>query len=124
MADELAFKAAGKCLGGRTFGTIQLYQQLTVKPAEFLAGDGPIYPEHSLMNGISGPVLLDLLISPYGEVRQAVVVDSPAEDLSLAAAAGLFRSFFQPGKIGKYPVWSWLRVTTNFTISTETPTGS
>jgi hypothetical protein len=115
-ADELAFTAAGMCLGGRTIQIMRMYQQLTVKPAELLAGDGPIYPEGSLNKGISGPVTLDLLINPQGQVRQAVVVDSPAEDLSLAAAAGLFRSYFQPGKIGKYPVWSWLRVTTNFNI--------
>jgi len=101
-----------------------LYQQLTVKPAELIGGDGPIYPEQALNKGISGPVELDLLISPQGEVRQAVVVKSPARDLSLAAAASLYRSYFQPGKIGKYPVWSWLRVTTNFNITGETPTDS
>lgn len=121
-ADERAFNAAGKCLGGRTFQIMRMYQKLTVKPAELLGGDGPTYPEGSLIKGISGPVTLDLLISPMGELRQAVVVDSPARDLSLAAAAGLFRSYFQPGKIGKYPVWSWLRVTTNFNIAGESPT--
>jgi len=123
-ADELAFRAAGKCLGGRTFQIMRLYQKLTVKPAEMLGGDGPIYPEDSLTKGISGPVTVDLLISPQGAVRQAVVVESPAEDLSMAAATGLFNSYFQPGKIGKYPVWAWLRVTTNFNIAGESPTDS
>ncbi len=123
-ADELVFSATGKCLQGRSLQIMRMYQQLSVKPPEMIRGDGPIYPEGSLIKGISGPVELDLLISPQGEIRQAVVVSSPAEDLSLAAAAGLFRSYFQPGKIGKYPVWSWLRVTTKFNITSETTTGS
>lgn len=124
LADELVFVGADKCLGGRTFQTMRLYQKLTVKAPELLGGDGPIYPQVSLNKQISGPVELDLLISPRGVVRQAVVINSPAADLSLAAAAGLYQSYFQPGKIGKYPVWSWLRVTTNFNITGESPTDS
>ena len=115
-ADEFVFQGAAKCTSGRGFALLVLYQQLNRYPGEYRGGPGPAYPEDALRRGVSGDVVLDLLISPLGEVRQAVVVSSPAEDLARAAAASLVEGQWDPATIGKYPIWSWLRVNTSFKL--------
>ncbi len=61
-------------------------------------------------------MILDLLLSPGGEVRQYEVVKSPAKALTRAAWQSLHRGRFEAASIGKYAVWSWLRVTTSFNL--------
>lgn len=116
QAEMLVRSGTQKCTSGRGFALLVLYQQLTNHPGKYLGGPGPRYPAAALRDRISGPVVLDLLVSPEGEVRQAVVVSSPARTLSRAAAISLKAGRWQPAQVGKYPVWSWLRVTTSFTL--------
>lgn len=115
-ANELMVLGVQKCTSGRGFATLVLYQQLNRYPGTYLGGPGPEYPELALKKQISGDVVLDLLISPAGEVRQAVVVDSPHFALSKAAATSLEKGAWEAARLGKYPVWSWLRVDTSFTL--------
>jgi len=49
-------------------------------------------------------------------VRQVVVVSSPGRALSEAAEKSLKSGDFEVARLGKYPVWSWLRVTTSFNL--------
>ncbi len=105
-----------KCTSGRGFSAMIHYQQLFRHPGRYLGGPGPVYPAHALKNHIEGDVVLDLLISPAGEVRQAVAVQSPDFSLSRAAATSMKAGNWDAGRIGKYPIWSWLRVTTSFTL--------
>jgi len=115
-ADEFVFQGAAKCTSGRGFALLVLYQQLNRHPGEYLGGPGPEYPADAQARGITGEVVLDLLISPLGEVRQAQVVASPSEDLARAAAASLVEGQWQAATIGKYPIWSWLRINTSFKL--------
>jgi len=116
LARDLMVEGFGKCTSGRGFTTLALYQQLNRYPGTYLGGPGPEYPVSALKKRITGEVVLDLLISPAAEVRQAVVVDSPDFALSAAAARSLQNGAWEAARVGKYPVWSWLRVTTSFSL--------
>ncbi|PID80700.1 hypothetical protein CSB20_06160 [bacterium DOLZORAL124_64_63] len=115
-AEAFVFQGAAKSTSGRGFALLVLYQQLYRHPGKYQGGPGPEYPADALGRGLTGDVVLDLLISPLGEVRQAVVVAGPAEDLARAAAASLVEGYWEPATIGKYPIWSWLRVKTSFQL--------
>lgn len=112
----LVARGLGKCTGGRSFQLLQLYQQLSEHAPRHLGGPAPEFPQDAVDKGIGGEVVLDLLLSPGGLVRQFEVVQSPAEALTEAAWQSLRRGRFEPASVGKYPVWSWLRVTTNFRL--------
>jgi TonB family protein len=118
-AKSVMAQGADKCTGGRSFRIMRLYQELDLHPAELEATTPPEYPEAAILAGRAGPVALDLLLDPRGRVRQVVVLAAPGEDLARAAAAAFRRSRFAPSRVGKYPVWSWLRVTTNFSLAGE-----
>ncbi|MBM4131542.1 hypothetical protein FJ250_11050 [bacterium] len=108
--------AAGKCTGGRTFGLMQFYQQLNRYPARHEGGPAPVYPPAALNAREQGEVIVDLLLDPVAAVRQVHVVSTPSPDLAAAAAACLRRGRFTPSRLGKYAVWSWLRVTVAFRL--------
>ncbi len=116
LADELVSSGGKKCTSGRGFATLRLYQQLNQYPGKYLGGPGPEYPSLALKKRITGDVVLDLLIDPAGLVRQAVVIESPSWTLSLAASSSLRAGAWEPARVGKYPVWSWLRVSTSFSL--------
>jgi len=119
LADSLAARGRGKCTGGRSFDILRQYQQLNLHAAEVEAAAAPEYPAGALERGDAGRVVLDLLLDPAGRVRQVAVVQAPADDLAAAAADAFRRSRFAPGRVGKYPVWCWLRVASNFTLKAE-----
>ncbi|MFH1842988.1 MAG: TonB family protein [bacterium] len=110
--------AAGhqKCTVPRSFEIVRSYQDLYPHPARLREGVTPDYPAAAVTEKVTGEVVLDLLIDPAGQVAQVVPVSSPDSRLTLAAAAGLRRARFVPARIGKYPVWSWLRIPTNFSL--------
>ncbi len=115
-ATELVSAGMLKCTGGRSFVILRQYQQLNNYPPRYLGGASPEFPQTALDKGIEGDVVLDVLLSPAGEVRQLVVVESPSGSLSKAAEASLRKGRFEASRVGKYPIWSWLRVTTAFNL--------
>jgi hypothetical protein len=115
-AAALVACATAKCTGGRSFRVMQLYQQLKRYPARHEGGPPPVYPPDSLDLREQGEVVVDLLLSPAAEVRQAHIVSTPSEALAAAAAVCLRQGRFTPARLGKYPVWSWLRVTVAFRL--------
>ncbi len=115
-AAALVARGTKKCTGGRSFRILQMYQELYRHPPRYLGGPGPVFPQTAINNGYGGEVVLDLLLSPAGEVRQFEVVRSPAESLTKSAQESLQEGRFEPARIGKYGVWAWLRVTTAFTL--------
>jgi TonB family protein len=115
-ADELVASGMEKCTTGRSFAILWQYQQLNNYPPKYLGGSSPVYPEKALNKGVEGEVVLDVLLSPAGEVRQVVVVESPSAALTGAAEASLRQGRFDASRMGKYPIWSWLRVTTAFNL--------
>ncbi len=116
-ADSVAALGRAKCTGGRSFRIMELYQQLNRYPAKYLGGAAPEFPAEALAAGQEGDVVVDLLLDPDARVRQAVVVSSPADALSGAALTALRSGTFTASRIGKYPVWSWLRVTLAFNLA-------
>ena len=116
-AEQAAFLVASgqaKCTGGRSFRILQMYQDLYQHPPKYLGGPAPEYPQAAVNKGLGGDVILDLLLDPAGEVRQYAVVKSPEKSLSEASWRSLRQGRFEAARVGKYPVWSWLRVTTSF----------
>lgn len=114
QAALLVARGQTKCTGGRSFRILQMYQELYQHPPKYLGGPAPGYPQAAVEKGLAGEVILDLLLDPAGEVRQYAVVQSPAKSLSEAAWRSLRQGHFEAASVGKYPVWSWLRVTTAF----------
>ena len=64
--------------------------------------------------GIEGEVVLDLLIDPEGEVAQVIVISSPAPSLGEAASIALRQGDYEAARMGKYPLWAWLRIPVRF----------
>ena len=116
LAAERVASGMTKCTGGRSFGTLWQYQKLNKYPPRYLGGPSPVYPQNAVENGVTGDVIIDVLLSPAGEARQLVVVESPSESLARAAAVSLRKGGFEGARVGKYPIWSWLRVTTAFNL--------
>lgn len=116
QADSLAARGRTKCTGGRSFRALELYQQLNRYPAQYRGGAAPVYPPSAMARGLSGDVVLDLLLDPDARVRQVVAISSPGEALTAAGAAAVHGGEFTPARLGKYPVWSWLRVTFSFNL--------
>jgi len=115
-AAELGASGMLKCTGGRSFGILWQYQKLNNYSPRYLGGSSPEFPQAALNKGVEGDVILDILLSPAGEVRQFAVVESPGESLTRAAEASLRKGRFEAARVGKYPIWSWLRVTTAFNL--------
>ncbi len=116
-AAALVVRGHGKCTGGRSFRILQLYQELYQHPPKYVGGPAPQFPQAAVNKGIGGDVILDLLLSPAGLVRQYEVVQSPDKSLTEAAWQSLRGGRFEAASIGKYGVWSWLRVTTSFNLN-------
>lgn len=116
QAAALVSSAAGKCTGGRAFGLMRFYQQLNRYPARHEGGPAPSYPAEAMERREQGEVVVDLLLDPAANVRQVHIVSTPAPSLSEAAAECLRMGRFTPSRLGKYAIWSWLRVTVAFRL--------
>jgi len=110
--------AAGleKCSRTRSLEILRRYQSLKGRGPRPLGTIAPAYPPEAAQAGASGEVVSDLLISPAGLVAQVVTVASPDPRLTRAASTALRRTAFEPARLGKYPIWSWLRIPTQFTL--------
>ncbi len=116
-AASFAELAQGKCTDGRGFTILRTFQQLNRYPAKYLGGASPRFPEDALARGVDGEVVVDLLVDPGARVRQAELISSPDPALAQAALTALREGDFEAARVGKYPVWSWLRVTIAFNLS-------
>lgn len=116
-ADSLAARGRTRCTGGRGFALMQLYQQLNRHPARLTACGSPEYPSSALARRVTGIVTLDLLLDPDGRPRQAVTVASPDPALTAAAEEVFREAVYEAARLGKYPVWAWLRVSTTFRLT-------
>jgi TonB family protein len=110
-------RGLAKCSRPRSFDLLRDYQMLQPRAARLTASVAPDYPLEALQQGITGEVVLDLLVSPHGEVVQFVTVSSPDPALTAAAGQALLQARCEPARLGKYPLWSWLRVPTQFSLA-------
>ena len=109
-AEERVASGLRKCSLFSSFEILATYQMLRPTEAVQIKAVPPIYPRSAAMAGIRGEVELDVLVDPGGRVHQVETVSTPDARLSRAASAAVSKSEFKPGRIGKYPVWSWVRV--------------
>jgi len=106
-----------KCLPSRSVELLRRFQHLNGVAPKLVGSVAPVYPPDAASAGVGGEVVLDLLISPAGAVMQTVTVRSPDERLTAAAAAALRQAEFEPARLGKYPLWSWIRIPTQFKLA-------
>ncbi len=115
-ARQLVAAGREKCSLPRSIAILAQYQHLNRYGAKMLAGVSPEYPAKALAEEITGEVVVDLLVNPAGRVVQVAPVSSPHRVLTRAAATAFLAARVQPAKIGKYPLWSWLRAKTRFSL--------
>ncbi len=113
-ADQFFALGTTKCTRLSGMDVLIRFQEISPHPARQLVGVELEYPAAAARDGVSGEVVLDLLISPNGRVTQVTIVAEPDRRLGSSAAAALLQATFSAGRIGKYPVWSWVRVTVAF----------
>lgn len=106
-----------KCLPSRSMELLRRFQHLNGRAARLVRNVAPDFPPDAARSGVGGEVVLDLLISPAGAVVQTVTVRSPDARLTAAAAAALRQAEFEPARLGKYPLWSWIRIPTQFKLA-------
>ncbi|MEZ4387596.1 MAG: TonB family protein [Candidatus Krumholzibacteriia bacterium] len=91
-------------------------RDLQRKPGELITPIAPEYPEACLRKRITGRVELDLLVDPEGRVAESVALGRADRRLQAAAAEAARDAGFQAARVGYYPIWSWIRVSVNFTL--------
>ncbi len=117
-AARVALEAGlGKCTLTRSLDILRRYQRLQGHAPRLLSRIAPQYPQEAVQAGISGEIIADVLINPAGRVVQVVPLSSPDARLTASASAALLQAEFDPARFGKYPLWSWLRIPTRFTLS-------
>lgn len=74
------------------------------------------YPEEARRAGIQGPVVMDLLIDPEGNVRKVTLVQGLDELLDSAATAAAEKFLFQPARVNDQAVAVRIRYTYRFVL--------
>jgi TonB family protein len=115
-AAEHDFHGRGQCTYLSSLNLVSSLRDLSLKAPRVIAPVVPVYPEDCARDGVSGEVVLDLLIDPMGRPSEVVVVQGADRRLERAAAAAVPDGGYQAAQVGYYPVWSWLRVPVRFTL--------
>ncbi len=134
LGTVLAFVACVGCTDQRTPGPKQ--EQVT-SPSLSEAGPGinevinvnefptivtrvnPVYPEDAKRKGIEGTVLIKVLVSKDGTVKQAVATEGKDRNESLEQAAidAVKQFTFTPALIKKQPVEIWVSIPFKFKLA-------
>jgi TonB family protein len=75
----------------------------------------PVYPSYALEAGLTGTVLLHVLVGADGSVREIRVVDGSKVFIQ-AAVSAIARWRFSPARIGRHPVPIWVEVPVRFRL--------
>ncbi len=113
-AEFLVASGMQKCTIPASMDILARYQELLPKAAVQQGGAAPEYPPELADRGVGGEVVQDLLVAPDGKVVQIETVRRADRRLARSAAKAFSQAVFQPARVGKYPIWSWVRVTTRF----------
>jgi protein TonB len=74
------------------------------------------YPEEARKQGISGTVILSVLIGPEGHAKDVKILEPVHELLDTAAVAVARKVRYQPGKIRGVKVHAWLTIPVRFEL--------
>jgi len=113
-AEFLVASGMQKCTISASMDILARYQELLPSAAVQQGGATPEYPPELADRGVGGEVVQDLLVAPDGKVVQIETVRRADRRLARSAAKAFSQAVFQPARVGKYPIWSWVRVTTRF----------
>jgi protein TonB len=75
----------------------------------------PVYPPYALEAGLTGTVLLHVLVGADGSVRDIRVVEGSKVFIE-AAVSAIARWRFSPARIGRHPVPIWVEVPVRFRL--------
>lgn len=115
-AAELDHRGRQKCTHVESLDLLRALRDLEIQPPRVLAAITPVYPEAAIRRHVQGEVLVDLLIDPRGRIADLAAVGRADPDLARAAREALREAGYQAGRVGPYPVWSWLRVPVRFRL--------
>ena len=92
-------------------------EEYLVSQMPVLIGDFRVpYPPEAKKAGVTGAVILDLLIDQSGGVRQVTLVDGPGFGLNEAAVDAARRLKFKPARIQEQPVAVKIRYAYRFVL--------
>lgn len=77
----------------------------------------PVYPQDLKREGLTGEVLVDFIVDPKGNVRDAKAVRSTHQGFEEAACAAVSRWKFVPGRKDLHPVYVHMQVPIVFSLS-------
>lgn len=75
----------------------------------------PVYPTYALEAGLTGTVLLHVLVGADGSVRDVRVVDGSKVFVE-AAVSAIARWRFSPARVGRHPVPIWVEIPVRFRL--------
>lgn len=88
-----------------TGGVGPVSEEFEVNELPVLVGEVKIpYPNDSKSKGIEGVVLMDLVIDTDGRVRKVDLIQSPAQDLAIAATGAAEKFRFKAARVGEKAV--------------------
>jgi periplasmic protein TonB len=100
-----------------TGGVGPISEEFEVNELPVLVGEVRIpYPEDSKSKGIEGVVLMDLVIDVDGRVRKIDLIQSPAQDLAIAATGAAQRFRFKAARVGEKAVNVKIRYAYRFVL--------
>lgn len=86
------------------------------EPPVMLTDLKPVYPTEALINGITGTVVVNVLVSKTGAVLETRVIRD-IRGLTDAALAGINQLKFKPGIFMNRPVNSWIEIPVTFEMN-------
>ncbi len=84
---------------------------------EYLKNAPPVYPLMAKRRGYEGTVILEVLITRHGKVKDLRIFHSSGHKiLDKAAAKAVWKWIFEPGRRGNEPVEMWVKVPIKFKL--------
>jgi protein TonB len=77
----------------------------------------PVYPQDLRQQGATGTVLVDFIVDPNGNVRNAYALRSTNRGFEEPAAAAVGKWKFSPGRKAGFPVYVHMQVSIVFTLN-------
>lgn len=74
------------------------------------------YPPEAKKQGLTGQVIMDILIDQNGKVREAKLVRGPGGGLNEAAVSGIYSFRFKPARVGNQNAAVRIRYAINFVL--------
>ncbi len=106
----LGFAACALCA---TAGDPVVHTQVDENPQP-MRTPPPVYPQDMKAQGVSGMVVLDIVIDDKGNVTQAEVVKSTADAFNAPSVEAVSKWVFKPARKDGSAVWVRLRLPVKF----------